>query len=141
MNTITRKQWIEALKSSKYKQTTKVLGSTEGHCCLGVFCEVAGFNKEQGSDGVYTYEMPDGDGWMSEQRTVLNWHQAEKLGLHTDSFCLPEHLSQELEVEDEITWQLEGLLMKLNDRGYTFEQIADLLIFDCWLRGIEQDAA
>lgn len=38
------KQWVEALRSGKYRQTTsrlrKKLENGYGHCCLGVLCEV-----------------------------------------------------------------------------------------------------
>lgn len=35
-------KWIEALRSGKYKQTRQILRDGNGHCCLGVLCEVAG---------------------------------------------------------------------------------------------------
>ena len=33
-------QWIEALRSGKYKQTDGQLRSSEGFCCLGVLCNL-----------------------------------------------------------------------------------------------------
>jgi hypothetical protein len=33
-------KWLEALRSGKYKQTTGVLRSAEGFCCLGVACDL-----------------------------------------------------------------------------------------------------
>ena len=135
---ITRKQWIEALKSGKYKQTTQVLGNTVGHCCLGVACEIAGFEKML-DDDAYLYMIPDGDGWPREQRTVLTYNMSRKLRLNDEYFVIPYDLLIRLDAVSPHGWSLESLLMTLNDRGYTFEQIADLLIFDSWLRGIEQD--
>lgn len=32
--------WIAALRSGEYKQTRNALKNDEGHCCLGVLCEV-----------------------------------------------------------------------------------------------------
>jgi len=41
MNTKIKKEWIEALTSGEFDQTTGHLKSRSGHCCLGVLCEVA----------------------------------------------------------------------------------------------------
>lgn len=38
------KTWTKALRSGKYKQTTKKLQDNKGYCCLGVACEL--FTKE-----------------------------------------------------------------------------------------------
>ena len=35
-----KSKWVEALRSGKYKQTTKVLRNFDGYCCLGVLREV-----------------------------------------------------------------------------------------------------
>lgn len=32
--------WLKALRSGKYKQTTKRLQDNKGYCCLGVACKV-----------------------------------------------------------------------------------------------------
>lgn len=46
LNPVAQK-WVEALRSGKYKQTKRVLTSTNakgkvvGHCCLGVLCTLA----------------------------------------------------------------------------------------------------
>ena len=34
------KKWIEALRSGAYSQTRGTLQDKEGHCCLGVACEL-----------------------------------------------------------------------------------------------------
>jgi hypothetical protein len=34
-------KWIEALRSGKYHQVKTSLKTEEGHCCLGVACEIA----------------------------------------------------------------------------------------------------
>lgn len=49
-------EWIEALRSGKYKQGTGRLRSNDDcYCCLGVLCEVAGIKAEHGCDG-WEYE-------------------------------------------------------------------------------------
>lgn len=35
------KQWVDALRSGKYKQAKGYLQTNEGYCCLGVLCEIA----------------------------------------------------------------------------------------------------
>jgi hypothetical protein len=41
MNPEVRKLWTEALRSGRYPQTTQVLRSCYGFCCLGVLCDLA----------------------------------------------------------------------------------------------------
>ena len=41
MNKQLRDEWVKALRSNKYNQTTGLLQDQDGHCCLGVLCEVA----------------------------------------------------------------------------------------------------
>ena len=36
-----RELWMTALRSGKYKQTTGTLADQDGHCCLGVACDLA----------------------------------------------------------------------------------------------------
>lgn len=40
MNPELKAKWIEALRSGKYEQTTKVLKDKKGYCCLGVLREL-----------------------------------------------------------------------------------------------------
>ena len=35
-----QREWVEALRSGKYKQETGALHIAGGYCCLGVLCEV-----------------------------------------------------------------------------------------------------
>ena len=36
-----KKEWIKALRSGKYKQTSRSLRTPDGFCCLGVLCDIA----------------------------------------------------------------------------------------------------
>lgn len=40
MNALVKKKWLEALRSGEYQQTKGHLKDAEGHCCLGVLCEI-----------------------------------------------------------------------------------------------------
>ena len=58
-----KKKWIEALRSGKYKQGKNRLHRAEdnSYCCLGVLCEVAGFEKRESTDERgNAYKLPDG---------------------------------------------------------------------------------
>ena len=41
-----KRKWIEALRSGKYRQGYDRLHRGQTFCCLGVLCEVAGFDWE-----------------------------------------------------------------------------------------------
>lgn len=53
-----RKKWVKALRSGEYEQGRLALYSRDGHCCLGVLCEVAGM-KPRGRAGDYFYGTQD----------------------------------------------------------------------------------
>ena len=47
-----QRQWVEALRSGKYKQAKKALRVGDGFCCLGVLCDLAqqaGVGKWEGA--------------------------------------------------------------------------------------------
>jgi len=107
-------KWVEALRSGKYQQTIRRLhrvakrdwvpNEPEGYCCLGVACEL--FDKE--NPGVLTRRLHD-DGVESFNEVkglppalVIDW-----LGLYSD--------------------HSRNSLVKMNDRGKTFNEIADYI--------------
>ena len=47
-----KQDWVEALRSGKYKQGRRALYKpyTEAYCCLGVLCKVAGKMESLGKD-------------------------------------------------------------------------------------------
>lgn len=40
MNKEIKKQWVEALRSGRYRQTQNTLRVNDGFCCLGVLCDL-----------------------------------------------------------------------------------------------------
>lgn len=40
MNPVIRTRWADALRSGDYGQTNQALHDSEGHCCLGVLCDI-----------------------------------------------------------------------------------------------------
>ena len=112
---ITRKEWIEALKSGKYEQTTDALYRRGvGYCCLGVLCSIAG-NSDDTLDGVGTLDL-------------------SRFGIDVSGLGVWYR-----EAVEEADCSPAAVLASKNDSGFTFNQIADLLIFDSWIRGMEQD--
>lgn len=94
------KEWLEALRSGKYKQTRKHLHKGEGYCCLGVACEVAGIPSDKG------LPAPDGEPC---------WTYLGYLGVLPD--CLM--------VEDFAHTPAAETFIRMNDSGATFTEIAD----------------
>ncbi len=54
-----KKKWVAALRSGEYKQGRNRLHRKvdNSFCCLGVLCEVAGYQKEEGEMG-NVYHVP-----------------------------------------------------------------------------------
>lgn len=97
------KAWIEALRSGKYKQTTRLLKDSKGGmCCLGVLCEISDSSR---------------------------WHNHQWGGEATDA--LPKELRDGLGFKSRsgdirLPFSAESLT-SLNDSGLTFSQIADVI--------------
>tara|TARA_R110000824_G_scaffold210851_1_gene396704 strand:+ start:183 stop:572 length:390 start_codon:yes stop_codon:yes gene_type:complete len=111
-------KWVDALRSGVYKQGRRSLCKDEGHCCLGVLCEIAmkdgaAIKKEKSDDKVYFNKhsaMPP-----TEAYQWLFYNKVDK-----DS------------IDKILRYQLKALgstrLDLLNDsERYTFDQIADVL--------------
>lgn len=129
---ITRKEWIEALKSGKYKQGTKVLCRQDGAmCCLGVAMELTGFDRSEDYYSEYDEIIP-----AYFYIVPTDFGNVKRFDFPHNSFI------NELALDQQVVWDgmprcQANVLANLNDLGYTFEQIADLLIFDSWARGLE----
>jgi hypothetical protein len=98
MNRTIKKKWINALRSGRFKQGNGCLRSGEGHCCLGVLCEITGNGKNR--DMTNSYPV-DSDPLGANESTVGNF-----MGLS---------------VKTQFT------LARLNDYGHTFEEIANYI--------------
>ena len=106
MNPEIRAQWCAALRSCEYQQTKEELRDSNGYCCLGVLTDLyvkAGNPVESESAGW--------EGTVWDQDTILAADVRDWAGL---SECNP-YLTPALAAAE------------LNDDGYTFAQIADLI--------------
>lgn len=113
MNKELKQQWIEALRSGKYKQGKGVLRTFSDHfCCLGVLCDVLDDSK-----------------WRDVQtvETNINGHETEVVARiygegegESSSTSLPVNLRERagLHVADIST------LIAMNDGGDGFDLIA-----------------
>jgi len=107
--------WLEKLRSGKYKQTKGQLVSRRGEiafCCLGVaICDESGFTL--------THTM---------FREFLKNGEVYNLGILRDSERSELGLS----------WERQDSLMRMNDGGCSFLEIADTI--EQWLEEDEKDA-
>ena len=102
-------KWIAVLRSGKYEQGTGFLCKDNQYCCLGVLCEELG--KELGIQK-YQHESNsnivcyNGDvDYISDLNTIKK--------LNMDKSFKHSHI--------------DSILMKMNDNGKTFDEIADYL--------------
>jgi len=113
MNKRIKKLWIKALRSGKYEQGKKLLRVSNGDdrfCCLGVLCEV--------------YRKDTGDGSWNEHNKA--WFETSN---GADDSELPFAVQEWAELGDPNPVlgiaSNSASASKLNDRGETFEYIAD----------------
>lgn len=123
------KNWVAALRSGEYKQGTGAMCAYDNYCCLGVLCEVVGFEKRKAPatrrsgfpiahlkrcdydvTEVYEYKMPalDCDALMDP------WNGYSIQDLYFDKIIGKTTLSPHY-------------LATLNDRGMPFVEIADYI--------------
>lgn len=111
MNSEIRTQWVEALRSSEYKQIKERLhDGADGFCVVGVLCEL----HRQAHDGEWK-EFTDYTG--SVNFTYLTYFA-----------CIPQEVAEWADCSVVDFRLFEGeYVMKLNDEGKTFEELADML--------------
>jgi hypothetical protein len=112
------KKWIVALRSGEYKQVKGVLtrigltGQIEGHCCLGVACEVALANNvkiKKTTNPMSSKVFYDNEGSYLPETVKVWLGISHKTGAYLDKSGCPEDLALQ------------------NDMGLSFEKIADLI--------------
>lgn len=107
MNSEIKKMWVEALRSGKYKQAKQNLKTADSKfCCLGVLCELHRKNCEKP------------DKWKSQWQRFYYANQGN---------YIPLTVRQWAEIVTSNPETSLGPLAYLNDLGYTFEQIADII--------------
>ena len=94
-------EWLDALRSGKYLQTSFALRDHQGYCCLGVACDVV-----------------HPDAWRPFNAHTTEWE-------HLGNVTLPAQVVQET---IGISSSFFSMLVSLNDDlEFDFEQIADYI--------------
>ncbi|MFC4114138.1 hypothetical protein [Nonomuraea zeae] len=117
MNAEVKADWVAALRSGEYTQAEGKLFDPEtgGYCCLGVLCNLA--EKK----GLIQRQVDEADGtvWFGPSYTVLEDETVRTwAGLDSSNPDLPHPNGDDY---------LPGSAAGLNDNGFTFSQIADLI--------------
>jgi hypothetical protein len=94
--------WVKELRSGKYEQTKHALQKENAFCCLGVLCKIGEANdvkvRKRTNGRLY-------GGDLGSQKYITNWSGlSSPNGLFTG-----------------------GLLAKLNDDNFNFNQLADVI--------------
>lgn len=110
MNKKVAKQWVEALRSGKYKQGELFLCEDEKYCCLGVLNELHP-------------ELDLAGGLVS---SLYNY---KRIGLDSSHGLLSNSANCDFNSYSGIvnTSTFDLSLSMLNDSGYTFDEIADII--------------
>jgi hypothetical protein len=104
MDQALKKKWVTALRSGKYAQAQGSLKRGDNFCCLGVLCEVMGYNNWQ--------EPPSPGG----RRTLMSNDGYTVLGTG--------NLSSQLIIESGLDVHTVSELANMNDNGDSFVRIA-----------------
>ena len=100
-----RERWVAALRSGDYAQGHNWLKSDDGYCCLGVLCEVMGWE-------------------IREKAAVLTEGQFEEVGLRDQTGEFDATFIEEAMFE---RGGKSASLAALNDMEYDFDFIADFI--------------
>lgn len=117
MNQEIKKEWVDALRSGKYKQGIQNLNLEEEYCCLGVLCDLVkdklGVEWQLIENGAY--------GFLGD--TAF-------LPPSVQDFCGLQESDPHIELTPELQTKYDSTdisLSYLNDSGANFDEIADLI--------------
>src|ERR1043166_1230668 len=114
MNVVVKQRWLQDLRSGNFPQGKKSLRQETVYgilyCCLGVLCERHRQEAHTGSWRNKVYAFPDRSG----SDVFLPYEVRDWAGL--------DEADPMVSIEGELR-----SLSDLNDNGYTFEKIADLI--------------
>lgn len=105
-------KWITALRSGKYRKSTRVLKryfktTAPGHCCLGVLCEII------------KNDFPHAEDLLQSNRLIA----LPKRSVTSCASLLDQETLAHVGLDSEQQRKLAGK----NDKGATFRQIADYI--------------
>jgi hypothetical protein len=104
-------KWLEALRSGEYAQARHKLRTKDGYCCLGVLCDV--YRKETGLlewvEDTTCFKIKDRFSTTCLNDDVIEWGNLKVS-------------NPGVIIDNELT-----TLAQLNDNGYSFNDIADVI--------------
>lgn len=106
--------WLTALRGDDYDQTKSVLHDTTGFCCLGVQCDVLGV-KWIGSTASEVF---------ATENASMQMPTFKELG-HEILAVMQQKTTFHPDDDNEGTLDVMGALSWHNDKGSTFDEIAD----------------
>lgn len=117
MNQEIKTKWIEALRSGEYVQTKNALKNQNGFCCLGVLCDIYAKSTETGAEWIPSKNCETEFTFLDRIGTpptvVQNWSEMNSRTGYLSGIENRSGITEELTV--------------LNDFGFTFNQIADVI--------------
>ncbi len=136
MNPEIKQKWVDALRSGEYEQGNGKLYSGQGYCCLGVLCDL--YSKENN----LKWEFRGDDVIKTEDEVVPSQLQkCDYFYFDDESEFLPNSVQEwaqlsvnnpqvkvevEEETEEEAFFYFDEIA-NLNDVGYTFPQLANII--------------
>ncbi len=114
MNPEIKAEWLKRLRDPKRKQAKSYLHTSEGQCCLGVVCEIL---SETHPNKVVKRKMQIG--FYSYNQETATLPEAARLLVQLTSMGEMDYL------RDRDGFRVT--LVELNDHGFTFPQIADII--------------
>jgi hypothetical protein len=106
-----KQEWEAALRSREDKQAKGGLRTEEGHCCLGVLCDLISKKPE-------FYDWRWDDNFFGR----FNVDRYDTGDVISEAY-VPDLLAHRLSLPKE----LQRKLANANDKGHSFEQIAEMI--------------
>jgi hypothetical protein len=116
LDEVVKIRWIDALLSGDYSQGTDRLRTGDRFCCLGVLCDLAAQEGIGQWSPINTNFHLDGKVFYGAiPHVVADWAGLE----YEDRTPLLDHTEEGTETLDQ--------LASMNDSGWTFQQIAEIV--------------
>lgn len=118
MNSIVKEEWLKALRSGEYKQGDGCLKSGDEFCCLGILSDIYAKEKSlQWRPEFFNAAKDD-----SEDKFIY-----ERAAIPRAFVCEWAELSEPNPKIKPIKVGAPDSLAAMNDAGYTFNEIADVI--------------
>lgn len=124
------KKWVKALRSGKYTQTQSRLQDANGHCCLGVACDLFIDQRKQERDAIHNFlsgdmpdEQPEAPKWL--KKLSDDFKRRTSLTDKTGATVAPGFALEEL--NDDGVHYLTEELGRVQVKPLSFDEIADLI--------------